>query len=358
MELVQLEVGSFVPKSKISSQFFSVSIHNWRSEFDLRFQQLKMNYQSPVVAMALLLFSLLLSALIPSGSSSSTVLAFLWVNPSSSSSSSSSSSVNYQTLSPKDMAKSLLSQAGWSHLLCSEDQVEQPLDLALIFVGSQLRSSDLYANSNADKDFVDFLKVSFTKSNFSTAYPYIATTEESMVDSLIQGVTETCGNNINLGNIVVSESCSLPDGNFKRLANVQSVHDYLSSRAEKKANGEANVLVFCHEESNSLDSAHKSDSETETFGKLVGSMDQSGKKYAVLYVSEPSKSIQYPLSRDVERFLAEGINSTICGEVCKIKSSLLEGLLVGIVLLIILISGICCMMGIDTPTRFETPQDS
>ncbi|KAM6555207.1 hypothetical protein CsatB_015969 [Cannabis sativa] len=342
-----------------------------------------MNYQSPVVAMALLLFSLLLSALIPSGSSSSTVLAFLWyfslpiiilsfyqlydqlnyyhirrVNPSSSSSSSSSSSVNYQTLSPKDMAKSLLSQAGWSHLLCSEDQVEQPLDLALIFVGSQLRSSDLYANSNADKDFVDFLKVSFTKSNFSTAYPYIATTEESMVDSLIQGVTETCGNNINLGNIVVSESCSLPDGNFKRLANVQSVHDYLSSRAEKKANGEANVLVFCHEESNSLDSAHKSDSETETFGKLVGSMDQSGKKYAVLYVSEPSKSIQYPLSRDVERFLAEGINSTICGEVCKIKSSLLEGLLVGIVLLIILISGICCMMGIDTPTRFETPQDS
>lgn len=29
-----------------------------------------------------------------------------------------------------------------------------------------------------------------------------------------------------------------------------------------------------------------------------------------------------------------------------------------IVLLIILISGICCMMGIDTPTRFETPQES
>ncbi|RVW48819.1 hypothetical protein CK203_104307 [Vitis vinifera] len=30
----------------------------------------------------------------------------------------------------------------------------------------------------------------------------------------------------------------------------------------------------------------------------------------------------------------------------------------GIVLLIILISGLCCMMGIDTPTRFEAPQDS
>ncbi|XP_062076312.1 uncharacterized protein LOC133781360 [Humulus lupulus] len=298
---------------------------------------------------------LLLSALIPSGSSS-TVPAFLWsshgVHPSS------SSSVNYQTLSPKDLAKSLLSQAGWSHLLCSEDQVKQPLDLALIFVGSQLQSSDLYANTNANKDFVDFLKVSFTRSNFSMAYPYIAATEESMADSLLEGVTETCGNNINLGNIAVSESCSLPAGNFQKLANVQSVHDFLSSRTEKRANGEADVVVFCHEESNSLDNVHQSHSETETFGKLVDSMDQSGEKYAVLYVSDPSKSIQYPSSRDVERFLAESTNTTICGEVCKIKASLLEGLLVGIVLLIILISGICCMMGIDTPTRFETPQDS
>lgn len=30
----------------------------------------------------------------------------------------------------------------------------------------------------------------------------------------------------------------------------------------------------------------------------------------------------------------------------------------GIVFLLILISGLCCMAGIDTPTRFETPQDS
>lgn len=57
-------------------------------------------------------------------------------------------------------------------------------------------------------------------------------------------------------------------------------------------------------------------------------MDNSGEKYAVLYVSDPFKSIQYPSHREVERFLAEGTNSTVCGEVCKIKSSLLEGLLV------------------------------
>ena len=56
-------------------------------------------------------------------------------------------------------------------------------------------------------------------------------------------------------------------------------------------------------------------------------MDQSGEKYAVLYVSDPFK-IRYPSYREVERFLAESTNATGCGEVCKIKSSLLEGLLV------------------------------
>ncbi|MBA0853108.1 hypothetical protein Goshw_013598 [Gossypium schwendimanii] len=30
----------------------------------------------------------------------------------------------------------------------------------------------------------------------------------------------------------------------------------------------------------------------------------------------------------------------------------------GIVLLLILVSGLCCMMGIDTPTRFEAPQEN
>lgn len=63
-------------------------------------------------------------------------------------------------------------------------------------------------------------------------------------------------------------------------------------------------------------------------------MEQSGAKYAALYVSDPFRSISYPLYRELERFLAEGIggngttNSTGCDEVCQIKSSLLEGVLV------------------------------
>ncbi|KAL5563751.1 hypothetical protein UlMin_033498 [Ulmus minor] len=313
-------------------------------------------------AEACFLLGLLVAALIPSGfcfPSTSTVPAFLW----SPHHHRQQASVNYQTLSPKDLAKSVLSEGSWSNLLCSGNEVKQPIDLALVFVGTELQSSDVYANKHANGDLVDLLKVSFTRSNFSMAFPYIAASEEeTIVNSLLAGFTEVCGNDMRLNNIAFSESCSPGVGNFQKLENLHSVHDYLGSMSEKRTEGKANLIVVCHDRSHSHEEVHQPSSESEIFAELISSVDQSGANYAVLYVSDPLKSIHYPSHRELERFLAEGAsgntNSTVCGEVCKIKASLLEGLLVGIVLLIILISGICCMMGIDTPTRFETPQDS
>ena len=68
--------------------------------------------------------------------------------------------------------------------------------------------------------------------------------------------------------------------------------------------------------------------------EVISSVEQSGAKYAALYVSDPFKSFRHPGYRELERFLAEdtagnaSANSTGCDEVCKIKSSLLEGVLV------------------------------
>lgn len=72
----------------------------------------------------------------------------------------------------------------------------------------------------------------------------------------------------------------------------------------------------------------------EVFSELISSLELSGIKYTVLYVSDPYRAIRYPSYRDLERFLAEGtygngsFNSATCDEVCQIKSSLLEGLFV------------------------------
>lgn len=290
----------------------------------------------------------------------STVPAFLWSHHQFEM----KEAVNYQTLSPKDLAKSVVSEGGWSNLLCSGEKDQQPVDLALVFVGRELSSLDISGSKHADPALVDLLKVSFARSNFSMAFPYVAVSEEkeAMENSLISGFTETCGHDLGVSNVAFLESCSVEGGNFKKLADLHSVHDYLVSRRKMRPVGPTDLVMFCHGGSHLEELDQRL--ESEVFSELISSLEQSGTKYTVLYVSDPFRSIQYPSYRDLERFLAEGTygngsaNSTTCDEVCQIKSSLLEGLLVGIVLLIILISGLCCMMGIDTPTRFEAPQDS
>ncbi|KDP30641.1 hypothetical protein JCGZ_16206 [Jatropha curcas] len=273
--------------------------------------------------------------------------------------------VNYQTISSRDLARSILSEGGWSNLLCSEKKLQQPVDLALVFVGRELLSSDISTSKNVDPALVNLLKASFTKSNFSLAFPYVAASEgETVEKSLVSGFAETCGQDSGIKNIAFSESCFVEGDNFQKLADVHAVHDFLVSKMEKRPSEQADLVVFCNAGSYSAKGLEQPQTESEILSELISSVETLGAKYEVLYISDPFRSVQYPTHRELERFLAEStagnvsLNSTHCDEVCKIKSSLLEGVLVGIVLLIILISGLCCMMGIDTPTKFETPQDS
>lgn len=72
----------------------------------------------------------------------------------------------------------------------------------------------------------------------------------------------------------------------------------------------------------------------EILTEVMSSVEQSGAKYAALYVSDPFKSIHYPGYRELERFLADdtaknvSASLKVCDEVCQLKSSLLEGVLV------------------------------
>ncbi|KAJ7980609.1 2-C-methyl-D-erythritol 4-phosphate cytidylyltransferase [Quillaja saponaria] len=268
--------------------------------------------------------------------------------------------VNYQIVSSKDLAKSVLTEAGWSNILCTGKKLQTPLDLAVVFVGRELQSSDISTAKHADQPLLEMLKASFTGSNFSMAFPYVsASEEETMENLLVSGFVETCGHGLGMSNVALLGSCSMEDGNSNKIAAFRSVEEYLVLRMKERHEEQTDLVVFC-----SSGSHPAKLSESEIFSDLVSSVEQSGAKYAVLYVSDPFRSVQYSSYRQLERFLAEGANgngsanSTFCDEICQIKSSLLEGVLVGIVLLIILISGLCCMMGIDTPTRFETPQDS
>ncbi|XP_039136760.1 uncharacterized protein LOC120274076 [Dioscorea cayenensis subsp. rotundata] len=270
--------------------------------------------------------------------------------------------INYQAISPKDLAKSVLSEGGWSNFMCSMENHQRAVDIAVVFVGGKLQSSDISKTKFKDQALLDVLKLSFGGSNFSMAFPYVALSEgnDKLEHSLFSGFIENCGHELAVNQIAYLESCSVDGKDLKKLQDLQSLQDFFDSRMEKGKDAQADLVVFCSGGSEEVD---QTKSEGEILSELVNFLDKSGASYSILYASDPKKSLQYPPHWAINRFLAESTsgkssNTTTCDGVCQIKSSLLEGFFVGIVLLIILISGLCCMMGIDTPTRFETPQDS
>ncbi|XAR59909.1 hypothetical protein NMG60_11033085 [Bertholletia excelsa] len=251
----------------------------------------------------------------------STAPAFLW----SSREDGMKAAINYQTLSEKDLANSVLSEGGWSNVVCLGEEAQHTADLAFLIVGRELKSLDISGARQTDSSLLDFLKLSFTRANFSMAFPYVAALkeEESLEMSLISEFSESCGQSFGAKNIAVLESCSLDRG--KKFADVDTIHDYLVSRMEKRMKGQPNLFVLCEGHSYS---------ERLIFSELISSMEESGARYTVLYVSDPFRLMQHPSRWEIERFLAENASkidsakSTICDGVCQIKSSLLEGVLV------------------------------
>ncbi|KAF2542737.1 hypothetical protein F2Q68_00032809 [Brassica cretica] len=311
-----------------------------------------------------LAFLVALSAIESGIASPNTVPAFLWSPHLQAGNGGMDEAVNYQVMSAKDLVDSVFTQGGWSNILCSEKKVEEPVvDVALVFIGRELLSSDVSSKRNSEPSLVNTLNGLFTASNFSLAFPYIAAPEEERMESLLlSGLKQACPHNVGVSNIVFSDSCFVEDGTIQKLSDLQSFKDHLLSRKETRKEGETDLVVLCSEGSGSNSQSDQSHSERESISELVSSVEQSGSKYTALYVSDPYWYTSY---KTLQRFLAESGtgNSTVgvattCDELCKFKSSLLEGILVGIVFLLILISGLCCMAGIDTPTRFETPQDS
>ncbi|KAJ0263963.1 2-C-methyl-D-erythritol 4-phosphate cytidylyltransferase [Hirschfeldia incana] len=306
-----------------------------------------------------LAFLVAISAIEFGFASANTVPAFLWSPHLQRANGEVDEAVNYQVMSAKDLVGSVFTQGGWSNFLCSEKKVDQAVDVALVFIGRELVSSDVSSKRNSDPALVNTLNNLFTASNFSLAFPYIAAPEEERMEALLlSGLKEACTHNVGVSNIVFSDSCFVEDGTVQKLSGLQSFKDHLLARRETRKEGETDLVVLCSEGSES----GQSHSERESISELVSSVEQSGSKYTALYVSDPYWYTSY---KTLQRFLAESATgnssvgvSTTCDELCKFKSSLLEGILVGIVFLLILISGLCCMAGIDTPTRFETPQDS
>ncbi|CAN6357461.1 unnamed protein product [Urochloa humidicola] len=251
--------------------------------------------------------------------------------------------VHYQTVSPKSLAKSVLEEGGWSNFICPREDAQKNVDVAIVFIGSKLHSSDISKDKQVDPALADTLKLSFTSSDVSIAFPYVSTSDdEKLENSLLSGFAENCNNGFDRNHITYTDTCT----------------DLVRYR-KISTDGKTDVIIFC---SGGFQSLNPAKSEGELLSQLVYMLKDLGVKYTILYASQPS-GLGNPSSEPLVRHLAEKTNDTKtglgkCDGECLVKSTLLEGTFVGIVLLIILISGLMCMMGIDAPSRFKAPQES
>ncbi|XP_078445314.1 uncharacterized protein LOC144714442 [Wolffia australiana] len=297
-------------------------------------------------------------------SSPSTVPAFLW-SPHDyiGSDSSVKEIVHYSRISPEELTESVLSEGSWSNLLCSAEKLQDDVDIALVFIGKKLETSDISRSTSSDQSLVDSLKLAFSHSNVSMAFPYVSALneEKTLESSLVAGLTKCSENALRINRVAYVDSCSIDNPGFIRLQGLNSLYEHISSRRESPSDLKTDLVVYCSKETKEVED---SQSDGEILSEIISSFKRVGAKYSILYASDPHRAGRYSPYSPLERFLLEGpannvsANLVFCDGVCQIKSSLLEGLFVGIVLLIILISGLCCMMGIDTPSRFETPEDS
>ncbi|KAL6653295.1 hypothetical protein ACP70R_008873 [Stipagrostis hirtigluma subsp. patula] len=269
--------------------------------------------------------------------------------------------VHYQTISQNSLAKSVLQEGGWSNLVCSRDDAQKNVDVAVVFLGSKLRSSDLSEDKQDDQALANTLKLSFTSSEFSMAFPYVAMSDdEKLENSLLGGFTENCNNGFEGNHITYTDTCTVSGQDLKKHHSMDSIRDLMMSRTGNDPSRQTDLIVFC---SGGFEDLDPEKSEGELLSELVDILKKSGTKYTVLYASQPSV-LENPSNLPLGRYLAEKTNNNTkaslgkCDGECLVKSTLLEGSFVGIVLLIILISGLKCMMGIDTPSRFEASQES
>ncbi|CAI9756937.1 unnamed protein product [Fraxinus pennsylvanica] len=129
---------------------------------------------------------------------------------------------DYRILSPGDLANSVMTEWGWLDFLRIREEALPALDLALIFVGKQLQSLDIFGSKNSDPTLVDLLKTYFSNASFSVAFPYVSPTEKkvAMESSLISEFADACHHNLRVSNITFLEPCSVKGENFDKIAEV------------------------------------------------------------------------------------------------------------------------------------------
>lgn len=317
--------------------------------------------------MAALLPSLLIMALFFTTTSANPLMApaFLWSDQRSFGLHS-PGAVDYRVLSPQSLVETLMLKFGWSNLLCTNTEEDENVDMLIAFIGSQLRSEDIARDADATSDVLHVLKGAFFSSKYSMALPYISLQPErsGIASMLLSTIKDSCDLKARPGKILIVGPCfrQVLDSKWLFLAedielveSAEGIKELINSRKGSKARSETDMMIVCPASS----FEHKvALSEGNVLELIILAVRQSGTSATFLYSSDFSDAGNFGAFRGRLLLSNSSSSNSTCDDICETIAGLYEGLMVAITLLIILISGLCCMLGIDTPKRFESSQDS
>ncbi|CAM6026709.1 unnamed protein product [Sphagnum balticum] len=272
-------------------------------------------------------------------------------------------SIDYQVQSPESLGNALVDKFVRPAIESSRGSDEVPPEMIVVFMGNKLRSVDISRTDElASSDLVKTLERLVAGSKYSLSIPYVSIRRDqiSTAETLVSVLHRELGSLSRMGEVAVSGSCSVGKQSIKRLAGVPDLKAYLETRKETRAHGETDVLMVCYTPYLDRTAPGTSVSEGRALNEVISNLRSSGTRHVALYTSDPKGATEGHLTISVRHLIdsASGNETTSCDAVCHSRARILEGVFVAIVLITILVSGLCCMMGVKTPTRFELPKES
>eukprot|EP00270_Netrium_digitus_P013192 TRINITY_DN4358_c0_g1_i2.p1 TRINITY_DN4358_c0_g1~~TRINITY_DN4358_c0_g1_i2.p1 ORF type:complete len:330 (-),score=83.49 TRINITY_DN4358_c0_g1_i2:804-1793(-) len=268
-------------------------------------------------------------------------------------------SVRYDVVSPLSLVQDVMAAAfsGTGEGKAGQQQQQQP-DVIVAFLSREMASDDITHIVTSDvmtsERMVDPLrpvKEAMAMANSSLTAPFVA---EAALDSpLVSLVVASFVEKTNgQGTVAVSSSCAVRElGAASVFTSTEEMRAYLREKASSQEAAEKSLIVVCSPVAQESDHMMQLAEEGAVLDDVLASVRVFSPRFLGLYMSDLAANQDAAAQRRV-------LASTVCGTKCHLKATLLETLFVAIVLLITLVSGLCCLSGVDTPTRFEVPSES
>ncbi|KAG0626277.1 hypothetical protein M758_2G116200 [Ceratodon purpureus] len=266
-------------------------------------------------------------------------------------------SVVYESQTPHSLVGSVLTKI---YAKCSatpklEGEVAYP-EMIVAFIGKELRSEDI--SRSYSSGVLKTLEESVAGAKFSMSIPYVTVSSDktSVAESLVSH--KALNRALKIKEVAVSGSCSVGGYDVKKLTDAPDILAYISGRKSSRVVGGTDILVICYSPSLDWNLEGISNSEGEVLAEVLSALKSSGTSNAVLYSSDPRVAMEKHFGI-MERHLLDGTGNTTtdCDALCRSRAVILEGIFVAITLITILVSGICCMKAVKSPTRFEVSKD-